>query len=172
MVTSFLTSSAPAPLDVAEIMIQSCYSFSRSLFPSREKNQDNFTGGSKWGKCCWKKGNEAWNWLEWYCLGISRQERSQWPWQGAHMSPQQEDREQGGLNWLLFSCVTSQKPLRAALAGAGAGETIGIGFRLLNLVLKLEVWLAPANQVWAGLGNVCCPFFAGIQEKHAIRSLF
>lgn len=86
------------------------------------------------------------------------------------MSPQQEDREQGGLNWLLFSCVTSQKPLRAARAGAG--ETIGIGFRLLNLVQKLKVWLAPANQVWAGLGNVCCPFFAGIQEKHAIRSLF
>lgn len=32
---------------VAELMIQSCYSFSRSLFPSREKNQDNLKRGSK-----------------------------------------------------------------------------------------------------------------------------
>lgn len=88
------------------------------------------------------------------------------------MSPQQRDREQGDLISLLSSCVTSQQPLRAALAGAEAGEALGICFRLLNLVEKLEVWLIPANQVWVGLGNVCCLFFAGIQEKHAIRSLF
>lgn len=49
------------------------------------------------------------------------------------VSPQQ-DREQGGLIWLLSSCVTSQQSLRAALAGAGVGEALGIAFRLLNLV--------------------------------------
>lgn len=88
------------------------------------------------------------------------------------VSPEQEDREQGDLIWLLSSCATSEQPLRAALAGAGAGEALGIGFRLLNLVEKLEVWLAPANQVWAGPGNMCCLFFAGIQERHVIRRLF